>query len=125
MSKTVDERTFKECCDLMLSGRMHPDVAAWKCGLSRPTFNLRVNQYYDPERYGELPADFFSGKQDKWKENTGWVKQSVAIRKYKEREEQKKRRERYKKEQIKYLRERNNFKPAYRLPDLIEEEPKG
>ena len=118
MSKTVDEKTFKECCDLMLSGRMHPDVAAYLCGLSRPTFNLRVNQFYDPDRYGELPADFFSGRKEGWKENTGWIKQSAAIKKYKEREAQKKRRERDKKEHLKYLRERNNFKEAYRLPDL-------
>lgn len=61
--KTVDEKTFKECCDLMLSGRMHPEVAAYLTGLSRPTFYKRVNQYYDPEKYGELPEDFFFRKK--------------------------------------------------------------
>ena len=80
--KTVDEKTFKECCDLMLSGRMHPEVAAYLTGLSRPTFYKRVNQYYDPEKYGELPEDFFSGRKGVWKENTGWIKNSVAVQRY-------------------------------------------
>ena len=120
MSKTVDEKTFKECCDMMLAGRMHPDVAAYLCGLSRPTFNLRVNQYYDPETYGNLPEDFFSGRKGNWKENVGWIKNSIAIKRYKERQEEKKRRERNKQEQIKAIRERNTFKEAYKLPDLGE-----
>ena len=124
MSKSVDEKTFKECCDMMLAGRMHPDVAAYLTGLSRPTFNLRVNQYYDPERYGELPEDFFNGRKSFWKENTGWIKNSVAIKRYLEREEEKKRREKDKKEQLKAMRERNTFKPAYDLPDLYEEKKK-
>lgn len=118
MSKTVDEKTFKECCDLMLSGRMHPDVAAYLCGLSRPTFKLRVNQFYDPERYGQLPDNFFDGKNKEWKENTGWIKESSAVQKYLERQEQKKRRERDRKAQLKAIRERNTFKEANKLPDL-------
>lgn len=125
MSKSVDEKTFKECCDMMLAGRMHPDVAAYLCGLSRPTFKLRLNQFYDPERYGELPDDFFDGKNSKWKENKWWEKkrnststESAAIKRYLERQEEKKRRERDKKEQLKAQRERNTFKPAYKLPDL-------
>lgn len=119
MSKSVDEKTFKECCDMMLAGRMHPDVAAYLCGLSRPTFNLRVNQYYDPERYGELPEDFFTGKpKKKWKENQWWTKNSVAIKRYLEKEEEKKRREIAKQEHLKALKEKDTFKPAYKLPDL-------
>ena len=117
-NKSVDEKTFKECCDLMLSGRMHPDVAAYLCGLSRPTFNLRVNQYYDPDRYGALPDNFFAGRKESWKENTGWIRNSVAIKRYLEREEEKKRREREKKERLKQLKERDMFKAAYKLPDL-------
>ena len=118
MSKTVDEKTFKECCDLMLAGRMHPDVAAYLTGLSRPTFNKRVNEYYDPERYGSLPENLFNGRKDSWKENTGWIKDSVAIKRYLERQDEKKRREEYKKAQLKALREKNTFKEAYKLPDL-------
>ena len=86
--KSVDRQTFEKCVNEMLGGRMHPDVAAYLCGLSRPTFNKRVNQYYDPEVYGELPEGFFGHSTHKWKENTGWIKASVAIKRYKEREEE-------------------------------------
>lgn len=118
MSKTVDEKTFKECVDMMMSGRMHPEVCAYLTGLSRPTFYKRVNQYYDPERYGELPQDFFSGRKDGWKENTGWIKDSVAVKRYLERQEEKQRRKKDREEHIKYLKQKNKFKEADKLPDL-------
>lgn len=118
MNKAVDEKTFKECVDKMLSGKMHPDVAAYLCGLSRPTFYKRINQYYDPERYGEIPKDFFGEQNHKWKENTGWIKDSVAIKRYKEREEERKQREKNKQLHLKYLKERDTFKKAKDLPEL-------
>lgn len=118
MSKTVDEKTFKECCDLMLSGRMHPDVAAYLTGLSKPTFTKRVNQYYCPEIYGELPEDFFSGRKDKWKENTGWIKKSAYVQKYLKREEEKKERQRKREERLRLLAHRDEFLKAKELPRL-------
>ena len=120
MSKSVDEKTFKKCCNEMLAGRMHPDVAAYLCKLSRPTFYKRVNQYYCPEIYGALPENFFDGEKGSWKENTGWITQSVAIKRYKEREEIKKQRERNKQLHLQYLKERDTFKDASHLPDLGE-----
>lgn len=116
--KTVDEKTFKECCDLMLSGRMHPDVAAYLTGLSRPTFYKRVNQYYDPERYGELPEDFFSGRKKVWKENTGWIKDSVAIKRYLENQEIKQKRKIERRERLKEELRRNKAVKADKLPRL-------
>lgn len=118
MSKSVDEKTFKECVDMMLSGRMHPDVAAYLTGLSRPTFNRRVNEYYDPEVFGELPEGFFNGYKGKFNENPKWIRDSVAVKRYKERQEEKKRRKEYREEHIKYLKEKNTFKTADKLPDL-------
>ena len=118
--KTVDEKVFKECCDLMLSGRMHPEVAAYLTGLSRPTFYKRVNQYYDPERFGELPDDFFSGRKDVWKENTGWIKHSVAVQRYIERQEEKQRRKRERRERLREEIRRNKAVRADKLPRLEE-----
>ena len=120
MSKSVDEKTFKDCCDLMLSGRMHPDVAAYLTGLSRPTFTKRVNQYYYPERYGELPEDFFSGRKDFWKENEGWIKTSAYVKKYLMREEEKKERQRKKEEYQRMKAHRDEFLKAKELPRLEE-----
>ena len=117
-AKSVDEKTFKKCCDEMLAGRMHPDVAAYLCGLSRPTFYKRVNQYYAPETYGELPEGFFGVSTHKWKENTGWIKSSVAIQRYKDREEIRKQRQRNKELHLQYLKDRDTFKQAKNLPDL-------
>lgn len=116
--KTVDEKTFKECCDLMLSGRMHPDVAAYLTGLSRPTFNKRFNQYYNPEKYGELPEDFFSGRKGVWKENTGWIKNSVAVQRYIENQEEKKKRRVERRERLKEELRRNKPLKADKLPRL-------
>ena len=120
MTKSVDEKTFKHCVSEMMCGRMHPDVAAYLCGLSRPTFYKRVNQFFDPETHGELPDDFFGLSTHKWKENTGWIKQSMAIQCYKEREKERKERERNKKLHLQYLKERDTFKDASHLPDLGE-----
>lgn len=116
--KTVDEKTFKECCDLMLSGRMHPEVAAYLTGLSRPTFYKRVNQYYDPEKYGKLPEDFFSGRKGVWKENTGWIKNSVAVQRYIENQEEKKKRRVERRERLKEELRRNKPLKADKLPRL-------
>lgn len=118
--KGVDEKTFKECCDEMLRGRMHPDVAAYLTGLSRPTFRKRVNQYYDPERYGELPPDFFGHGTDKYITDKKWAKDSAAVRKYKEREEERKRKQKYKEEYRQMLKHRNEFLKADDLPKLEE-----
>lgn len=116
--KTVDEKTFKECCDLMLAGRMHPEVCAYLTGLSRPTFYKRVKQFYDPEKYGELPEDFFSGRKNGGHENTGWIKNSVAVQRYLAREEEKKERLRQQKEERKRELKRNRFLKADKLPRL-------
>lgn len=116
--KTVDEKTFKECCDLMLSGRMHPEVAAYLTGLSRPTFYKRVNQYYDPERYGELPEDFFSGRKGVWKENTGWIKNSVAVQRYIENQKEKQRRRIERRQRLREELNRNKAVKADKLPRL-------
>ena len=117
--KTVDEKTFKECCDLMLSGRMHPDVAAYLTGLSRPTFRKRLNQFYDPERYGPLPDNFFDGRKDDiWKENTGWIKESSAIRKYLAKEAEKKEALLQQKRQRRQEKRRDSFIEASKLPRL-------
>lgn len=116
--KTVDEKTFKECCDLMLSGRMHPEVAAYLTGLSRPTFIKRVNQYYDPERYGELPDNFFSGRKSVWKENEGWIKNSIAVQRYIARQEAKNEWEREKKIRVRELKKRDKAVSADKLPRL-------
>lgn len=118
MSKTVDEKTFKECVDKCLSGKMHPDVAAYLVGLSRPTFYKRLNQYYDPERFGKLPDDFFSGRKDFWKENTGWIKTSSAIQRYKEREAERQEHERVKAERLEKEKHRDVFLKASKLPRL-------
>lgn len=118
MSKTVDEKTFKHCVNEMMAGRMHPDVAAYICKLSRPTFYKRVNQFYCPEIYGKLPDNFFDGESEGWKENTGWIKTSMAIKHYLEREEQRKQRQRNKEIHLQYLKERNTFRKADELPDL-------
>lgn len=116
--KTVDEKTFKECCDLMLSGRMHPEVAAYLTGLSRPTFYKRVNQYYDPERYGELPENFFSGRKGVWKENTGWIKNSVAVQRYIENQKEKQRRRIERRQRLREELNRNKAVKADKLPRL-------
>lgn len=116
--KTVDEKTFKECCDLMLSGRMHPEVAAYLTGLSRPTFYKRVNQYYDPERYGELPEDFFSGRKSVWKENIGWIKNSVAVQRYIENQKEKQRRRIERRQRLREELNRNKAVKADKLPRL-------
>ena len=118
--KAVDEETFKKCVDEMLSGRMHPDVAAYLCGLSRATFNKRVNQYYDPEKFGNLPEGFFGKSGHKVKETPEWTKASAAIRKYKEREEERKQRQRLKELHEQYLKERDTFRDAKSLPKLEE-----
>ena len=118
MNKSVDEKTFKDCVDKTLSGRMHPDVAAYLTGLSRPTFYKRLNQYFDPDRFGALPDDFFSGRKDFWKENTGWIKTSSAIKKYKEREKEREERRRAKEEYEKVLKHRDEFLEATKLPKL-------
>lgn len=118
MSKTVDEKQFKECVDQCLSGRMHPDVAAYITGLSRPTFYKRLNQYYDPEKYGELPDDFFSGRKDIWKENTGWIKNSAAIRRYKEREKEREEHKKFLEERQRKQNHRDEFLQASKLPRL-------
>lgn len=116
--KTVDEKTFKECCDLMLSGRMHPEVAAYLTGLSRPTFYKRVNQYYYPERYGELPENFFSGRKNVWKENTGWIKNSVAVQRYIEDQKEKQRRRIERRQRLREELNRNKAVKADKLPRL-------
>ena len=116
--KQVDEKTFKECCDLMLTGRMHPDVCAYLTGLSRPTFRLRVNQFYDPERYGELPEGFFGVRTHKWKENTGWVKESAAVRDYLKREKERTERNLVKEESLRREKKRDKFLDASKLPRL-------
>ena len=118
--KTVDEKVFKECCDLMLNRRMHPEVAAYLTGLSRPTFYKRVNQYYDPEKYGELPEDFFSGRKSVWKENTGWIKNSVAVQRYLEKEEMKRKRKMERRERLREEIRRNKAVKASKLPRLEE-----
>ncbi len=112
--KTVDEKTFKECCDLMMSGRMHPEVAAYLTGLSRPTFYKRVNQYYD----GELPEDFFSGRKSVWKENTGWIKNSVAVQRYIENQKEKQRRRIERRQRLREELNRNKAVKADKLPRL-------
>ena len=58
-----DEKVFLDCINEVLCGRMHPDVAAYLTGLSRPTFYKRFNQYFDPQLHGELPEDFFNGRK--------------------------------------------------------------
>lgn len=116
--KTVDEKTFKDCVDKCLSGRMHPDVAAYLTGLSRPTFYKRLNQYYDPERFGALPDNFFSGRKDVWKENTGWIKSSAAIRKYKEREKEREEHKKFLEERKRRWEHRDEFLQAKKLPRL-------
>ena len=118
MSKTVDEKTFKECVDLTLSGKMHPEVAAYLTGLSRPTFYKRLNQYFDPDRFGALPDDFFSGRKDFWKENTGWIKTSSAVKRYKEREKEREERNRAKEEYLREQKHRDEFLDASELPKL-------
>lgn len=119
-SKSVDEKLFKDCVDKMLSGRMHPDVAAYLTGLSRPTFTKRVNQYFYPDRYGKLPDDFFGLNTHEWKENVGWIKTSAAIRKYKEREKQREERNKQKEEYQKMIKHRDEFLDASKLPKLEE-----
>jgi len=116
--KTVDEKTFKDCVDQCLSGRMHPDVAAYLTGLSRPTFYKRLNQYYDPDKFGPLPDNFFSGRKDVWKENTGWIKTSAAIKRYKEREKEREEHKKYLAEREKKRQHRNEFLQASVLPRL-------
>lgn len=116
--KSVDEKTFKECVDLCLSGKMHPEVAAYLTGLSRPTFYLRLNQYYDPEKYGALPDNFFDGRSAVWKENTGWIKQSSAVKKYLQREEERKERARAREAYLEAQRHRDEFLSADELPRL-------
>lgn len=116
--KTVDEKTFKECVDLCLSGKMHPDVAAYLTGLSRPTFYKRLKQYYDPDKFGELPENFFSGRKEVWKENTGWIKTSSAIKRYKEREKAREEHKKFLLECQKKQQHRNEFLKAKELPRL-------
>lgn len=116
--KSVDEKTFKECCDLMLAGRMHPEVCAYLTGLSRPTFYKRVKQFYDPERYGELPEDFFNGRKEGGHDNTGWIKNSMAVQRYLAKEEEKKRLKRRKKIERNRELKRDRCVPAERLPKL-------
>ena len=116
--KSVDEKTFKECCDLMLAGRMHPEVCAYLTGLSRPTFYKRVKQFYDPERYGELPEDFFNGRKESGHDNTGWIKNSMAVQRYLAKEEEKKRLKRRKKIERNRELKRDRCVPAERLPKL-------
>lgn len=116
--KTVDEKTFKECVDKCLSGKMHPDVAAYLVGLSRPTFYKRLNQYYDPERFGKLPDDFFSGRKDFWKENTGWIKNSSAIKRYLEREKEREEHRKVREELRRRKEHMDEFLAAEKLPRL-------
>lgn len=118
MSKSVNEKVFKECVDQCLSGRMHPDVAAYLTGLSRPTFNKRLNQYYDPDVYGKLPDDFFSEQNCNWKENTGWIKASAAIRRYKEREKEREEHQQFLEDRKRKQDHRNEFLQASKLPRL-------
>lgn len=118
MSKSVDEAKFKEYCDLMLSGKMHPDVAAYLLGLSRPTFDKRVNQFYCPETYGEVPPDFFDGFKGDWEENPKWIKTSAYVKKYLEREEERKERQRKKEEYKRMIAHRDEFLKASKLPRL-------
>lgn len=118
--KGVDEKTFKQCCDLMLSGKMHPDVCAYLTGLSKPTFYKRVRQYYDPEKYGELPENFFGVNIERYKNDKKWIKYSQAVQKYLEREKERKLQEKYKEEKRQMEKHRNEFLDASKLPILEE-----
>lgn len=117
-NKSVDEKTFKDCVDQCLSGRMHPDVAAYLTGLSRPTFYKRLNQYYDPDKFGALPEDFFSGRKDTWKENTGWIKTSPSIKRYLERQKEREEHKKFMEERKRKKEHRDEFLEATKLPRL-------
>ena len=77
----VKRELFEECCwktalflfeedwtwrdkydpDEELRFDLHPDEAAAVCELSPPTFRLRAKQFLYPEKFGELPDEFFNG----------------------------------------------------------------
>lgn len=116
--KSVDEKIFKECCNLMLCGRMHPDVCAYLTGLSRATFNKRVNQYYDPDRYGKLPDNFFDGHKEDGYENSKWYLERPAVKKYLERQKWEEERKRQKAEYEQIIKHRDEFMSASELPKL-------
>lgn len=57
--KSVDEGIFFESIAKIIGEGYTLDKAAEYCGLSTPTYSLRVNQYFAPERFGEVPEGFF------------------------------------------------------------------
>lgn len=56
--KAVDSEKFIEAVMMLIEGATQKEASEY-CGLSVPTFALRVNQYFEPERFGELPEGFF------------------------------------------------------------------
>ena len=57
MCKSVDTEKFIEAVDMLINGATQTE-AAEHCGLSVPTFAKRVNQYFAPEQFGNLPEEF-------------------------------------------------------------------
>lgn len=55
--KSVDTEKFIEAVDMLINGATQTE-AAEHCGLSVPTFAKRVNQYFAPEQFGNLPEEF-------------------------------------------------------------------
>lgn len=55
--KSVDTEKFIEAVDMLINGATQTE-AAEHCGLSVPTFAKRVNQYFAPEQFGDLPEEF-------------------------------------------------------------------
>lgn len=55
--KSVDTEKFIEAVDMLINGATQTE-AAKHCGLSVPTFAKRVNQYFAPEQFGNLPEEF-------------------------------------------------------------------
>lgn len=57
MIKSVDTDKFMEAIQMLIDGHVQKEAAEY-CGLSVPTFAKRVNQYFDPVRFGDLPEGF-------------------------------------------------------------------
>ncbi len=62
--KAVDRTAFEDAILDYAAGRLKLSQAAEKCGVSEKTFIKRVNQYFEPDTYGELPEQFFIGEDD-------------------------------------------------------------
>lgn len=66
MVKSVDRDEFEEAARRLYSGEWSAEYAANYCGLSAPTFAIRLKQFSNPKDYGELPGNFFDGRDGKW-----------------------------------------------------------